>query len=176
MAGITINGMIPIDYEGITIRRFTMRDAGRFYYMTRDENMVKYMECGVNDWEGTLKYLGDIIKRYDTGEVNRYGIAIDGGLVGGISVYVQTCGKAAEIGYWVGRDYWGEGIATRALKAVVDLLEDVEILEKVFLYIHGHNMASEAVANKVGFKKVGRAEGNLMRLERKLRVTENSLG
>lgn len=52
-----------------------------------------------------------------------------------------------EIGYWLGREFWGKGIATRALAL---FLEQVKIRP---LYAHAveHNFGSRRVLEKCGF-------------------------
>ncbi|NTU62534.1 MAG: GNAT family N-acetyltransferase [Chloroflexi bacterium] len=56
-----------------------------------------------------------------------------------------------EVGYWLGREFWGKGIATRALAA---FLEQVT-LRPLYAYVAKHNLASIRVLEKCGFKKMG---------------------
>lgn len=60
-----------------------------------------------------------------------------------------------EIGYWIGKPYWGQGICTEAMKAVVDFC-----FEKGFTVLWGdffpENPASGKVMEKLGFKDTGR--------------------
>ena len=62
----------------------------------------------------------------------------------------------AEIGYWLGENYWGKGIATEALKQTVDYVfktfpEIVRIWAAVFEY----NKPSMRVLEKAGFEFEG---------------------
>jgi RimJ/RimL family protein N-acetyltransferase len=58
------------------------------------------------------------------------------------------------VGYWIGREYWGRGIATRALAAFLS-----EVRERP---LHAHvatsNLGSIRVLEKCGFKVSGRTE------------------
>ena len=56
-----------------------------------------------------------------------------------------------EVGYWLGREYWGKGIATRALAA---LLEQVKT-RPLYAYVAKHNLASIRVLEKCGFTIAG---------------------
>lgn len=56
-----------------------------------------------------------------------------------------------EVGYWLGRDYWGKGIAT---KAVSMFLEQVKI-RPLYAHVAKHNFASFRVLEKCGFKASG---------------------
>jgi len=56
-------------------------------------------------------------------------------------------GSEQEVGYWLGREYWGKGIATRALAA---FLEHVTA-RPLYAYVAKHNLASIRVLEKCGF-------------------------
>lgn len=51
------------------------------------------------------------------------------------------------VAYWIGKDYWGKGIATRALH----LYLDVEATRPLFANVAIHNIASIRVLEKCGF-------------------------
>ena len=56
-------------------------------------------------------------------------------------------GSEQEVGYWLGREYWGKGIATRALSL---FLEQVTA-RPLYAYVAKHNLASIRVLEKCGF-------------------------
>ncbi len=56
-----------------------------------------------------------------------------------------------EVGYWLGRDYWGKGVATKALSM---FLEQVKI-RPLYAHVAKHNSASFRVLEKCGFKVSG---------------------
>lgn len=76
-------------------------------------------------------------------------ILVDGQVAGNVVSFEQF--GAREVGYWIGRQYWGQGVATRALAA---FLRHVETRP---LYAHAakHNTASIRVLQKCGFAIVG---------------------
>ncbi len=61
----------------------------------------------------------------------------------------------AEITYWLGREHWGQGIATKALAL---LLTEVEI-RPLFARVVKDNVASARVLEKCGFERYGEDEG-----------------
>ena len=75
-----------------------------------------------------------------------------------------------EVGYTLGRDYWGQGYATEAAGAVRDYaLNELGAERLIALIIHG-NTASENVARKLGLEyerniMLGRREAQLFALE-----------
>lgn len=56
-----------------------------------------------------------------------------------------------EVGYWLGREFWGKGIATQALTL---FLEQVTT-RPLYAYVAKHNLASIRVLEKCGFTTTG---------------------
>lgn len=52
-----------------------------------------------------------------------------------------------EVGYWLGREFWGKGIATRALKLFLQELKE----RPLYARVAKHNIASRRVLEKCGF-------------------------
>ena len=73
-----------------------------------------------------------------------------GGRVAGNIVSFDRLGER-EVGYWIGREYWGQGIATRALSEFLLLVTTRPLVARVAK----HNLASLRVLEKCGFKIVG---------------------
>lgn len=73
-----------------------------------------------------------------------------GGQVAGYLVLFELYGLP-EVGYWLGREFWGRGIATRALQEFLRLVPDRP------LYAHAarDNLASVRVLEKCGFQVQG---------------------
>ncbi len=61
---------------------------------------------------------------------------------------------SAEIGYWVGKAYWGQGIATLAANSILDELEKRGATTVKAGHFHD-NPASARVLVKLGFQPVG---------------------
>lgn len=61
----------------------------------------------------------------------------------------------AEIGYWIGEPYWGRGIATRAVAAMIDYAFTQFPFIRLYAGIFAHNSASMRVLEKNGFIKEG---------------------
>jgi RimJ/RimL family protein N-acetyltransferase len=59
-----------------------------------------------------------------------------------------------DVGYWIGRRYWGAGIATAALRVLLSDLEE----RPLFAYVAEHNIGSIRVLEKCGFRIVERVE------------------
>jgi len=55
------------------------------------------------------------------------------------------------VGYWIGRSYWGRGLATRALAEYLDLVTE----RPLYAHVADSNLASVRVLAKCGFDVVG---------------------
>ena len=76
-------------------------------------------------------------------------IVCDGQVAGNIGCFEQDGQR--EVGYWLGREFWGGGIASAALAA---FLRDIA-LRPLHAYVAKHNIASRRVLEKCGFAVVG---------------------
>jgi [ribosomal protein S5]-alanine N-acetyltransferase len=87
------------------------------------------------------------------GEVAR-AIELDGAVIG-VCGYMPHDSGSAEIGYWVGKPWWGQGFATEAARAVVDYCFASAGFERVTCGHFIDNPASAKVIGKLGFQFVG---------------------
>lgn len=62
----------------------------------------------------------------------------------------------AGIGYWVGRRYWGRGVATRAVRAIVRYGFDTLGMVRLQAEVYAWNAASARVLEKAGFVREAR--------------------
>ena len=63
--------------------------------------------------------------------------------------------RAAELGYWLGVDYWGQGIATEAIDAISRWAMDALDLVRIFAQPYADNMGSCRALEKAGFVQEG---------------------
>jgi [ribosomal protein S5]-alanine N-acetyltransferase len=78
--------------------------------------------------------------------------------IGGIGFKLRTdiYKRSAEIGYWLGEPFWGKGIATKALGAIVEYAFTNFDLVRLSAIVFEWNQASARVLEKNGFKLEGR--------------------
>jgi RimJ/RimL family protein N-acetyltransferase len=87
------------------------------------------------------------------GEIVR-GIELSGALIG-VCGYMPDDLGSAEIGYWIGRPWWGQGFATEAAGALVGHCFSAAGFERVTCGHFVDNPASAKVIAKLGFRFVG---------------------
>jgi RimJ/RimL family protein N-acetyltransferase len=96
-------------------------------------------------------------------------ILFDGQVAGNIGSWEQAGER--EVGYWIGREYWGKGIASAALAAFLDIVQ----ARPLYAFVAKHNRGSLRVLEKNGFAVIGEvidppdasgeaAEGYLLKL------------
>ncbi len=62
---------------------------------------------------------------------------------------------SAEIGYWIGEEYWGKGIGTKAIQLMVDYGFNELSLNRIFSGVFEYNQPSLRILEKCGFVKEG---------------------
>jgi len=70
---------------------------------------------------------------------------VAGGLVGSIGSW-EVEGER-DVGFWIGRDHWGNGYATAALRAFLD----IDLHRPLQAHVADHNVGSRRVLEKCGF-------------------------
>jgi RimJ/RimL family protein N-acetyltransferase len=84
-------------------------------------------------------------------------ITADAELAGSISLTRQTdiFRLTAELGYWVGRPFWGKGVATDAIKQMCALAFNTLGLIRVHATVADFNIGSQKALLKCGFVHEG---------------------
>lgn len=82
-----------------------------------------------------------------------WAIASSREVIGGIGIHIQpdVYRHSAELGYWIGEPFWKKGIATAAVKAVVDYTFNNLDIIRLFAGVFEWNPASSRVLEKAGF-------------------------
>lgn len=86
-----------------------------------------------------------------------FAIEVAGSAIGGISLHlggdIERIG--AEIGYWIGEEFWGRGIITAAIRLVTEHAFADRALERVFAVPFVSNVASRRALEKAGYIREG---------------------
>jgi hypothetical protein len=72
-------------------------------------------------------------------------ILLDGQVVGNIGSWEHD--RKRLVGYWIGKSYWGRGVATRALSAFLGVVK----ARPLYAHVAKHNIGSIRVLEKCGF-------------------------
>jgi RimJ/RimL family protein N-acetyltransferase len=76
-------------------------------------------------------------------------IEVDGQVAGHLVSFLIE--EEREVGYWLGREFWGKGIATKALAEFLKIIET----RPLYAHVAKHNIGSRRVLEKCGFTVIG---------------------
>jgi len=76
-------------------------------------------------------------------------------MVGAIGLYINNFHRRAELSYDLAKEYWGQGIMSKAIEIVRDYSFDQIGLSRIEAITMKENLASQRVLEKNGFKREG---------------------
>ena len=144
--------MTELQTERLLLRQFRAEDAPAFVTLAGDPAVARM----TSDIPNPLRE-ADAAPwlRRETGEI-RFALEHRGQLVGGAGYFRRPSG-AGELGFWIGRPWWGAGLATEATRAVV---RHGFVQDGLQAFSSSHfidNPASQRVLLKLGFQAIGHA-------------------
>jgi len=80
----------------------------------------------------------------------------DGVVIGGAAITPFSAGF--ELGYWLGKAYWGEGLGTEAARGVTDFGFGMLGIARIDAFVFDGNPASVRLLEKIGFAYLGLSE------------------
>ncbi|MGK6352681.1 GNAT family N-acetyltransferase [Parapedobacter sp. DT-150] len=137
----------------IKLRRTEVADLADFFRFQLDKEASYLAAFTPKNQADKVAYLEKYTKLLTDATVNMQTILVDETIVGSVSKF-ELEGRA-EITYWIDRNVWGRGIATKALK---DLLA-IETARPIFGRVAFDNYGSQKVLEKCGFVKIGTDRG-----------------
>lgn len=130
----------------ILLREVVEEDLPVFYAHQIDADAVEMAAHLPRDYEAFQLHWTDLLAK---NAVVKKTILVDQRVTGYVISFVYF--GVREVGFWIGKEYWGQGIATRALSK---LLEQVP-LRPLRASAAKHNRGSLRVLEKCGFRIVG---------------------
>ena len=150
--------MTTIDTARLRLRPWRATDAPDLYELAKDPRIG--MLCGWKPFEcidDAHEALSTVLAAPDSYAVT---LSSTGELVGSIALRIDTDSpeaSVADIGYWIGAPYWGNGYATEAGHAIIDRARELGVSTIILKYFDG-NDASRRVSEKLGFTWQSREE------------------
>jgi [ribosomal protein S5]-alanine N-acetyltransferase len=146
----------------IKIREYKMSDLDNLCDLFIDDEVLDGLGGSLTEKNVNGKmeksWLRKTISRYNQKkpESLSWAIEVDGEYVGGIGIHrVEWKDEKSEIGYWIGKPFWGRGIATEALKQFIKFLDRKYDFKRISALVFSYNLASQRVLKKAGFKFEG---------------------
>ena len=157
-------GTQTIETHRLILRRYTIEDAEDMYNnWAKDPEVTHFLTWPAHtSVEISHLVLNDWIPRYVDGGYFNWAIVWkeSGHAIGNISVVkLNEAVEAGDIGYCLGRAYWGKGIMPEALRAVMDFLFGTVGLNRVAACHAPENPKSGRVMAKAGMIREGVLRG-----------------
>jgi len=166
----------PLDAPTIHTARLTLRphrltDADAWYAIQRDPMVLEFLAWPRRTRAESFQHLKDRTRHtrlLQSNDLLALAIERDGRLIGDVSLHLRTVSadvRSAEIGWLLGSAHTGEGIATEAGDAMLDLAFGRLGAHRVYAVIDGRNHKSLALASRLGFAVTHhRDDGNFVLL------------
>ena len=153
-------GTQRLETHRLILRRYRIEDAeDMFSNWASDPEVTKFLTWPPHSSaDVTRKILNSWISCYDDGGFFQWAIELKetGSVIGSIAVVrLEEAISEAEIGYCLGRAYWGRGIMPEALRAVCDYLFDTAEINRICAGHDVNNPKSGRVMEKAGLQKEG---------------------
>ncbi len=151
--------MIPTSRQGLILRPFRLTDADALSQLANDRDIWRNVRDSFPHPYDRAAADAFLAKACGEGGALLFAIEADGALAGGAGLHFQQDveRRSVEVGYWLGRPFWGQGIATLAVSALTahGFATKAEI-HRVFAGVYAWNEASSRVLEKCGFTLEGR--------------------
>ena len=156
-----------LETERLVLRPFELDDAPRVKLLAGDYDIAATTLNVPHPYEDGMaeKWIGSHQERFERGEEIVFAITLKGSgeLIGAIGLLLKREHEKAEMGYWIGKPYWGRGYCTEAGRAVLRYAFTDGGLNRVHAYHFHHNPASGRVMQKLGMKYEGRLRQHVKR-------------
>ena len=126
----------------VALRETIDADFGTLFEFQADPEASAMAAFPSRDLPAFLEHEAKI--RADPSAITRT-IVVGGGIVGSIGSW-DVEGER-NVGYWIGRDHWGNGYATAALREFLD----IDAHRPLHAHVADHNVGSRRVLEKCGF-------------------------
>lgn len=137
----------------ITLRPSVADDLEHFFLFQLDTEANYQAAFTQKDPTDKAAYIEKYSKLYNDPTTNNFTILVDDEIAGSIARFIMF--GENDISYWIGRQFWGKGVATGALKKFLA----IEKTRPLYGRVAFDNYGSQKVLEKCGFIKTGSDRG-----------------
>ena len=172
----TRDATTPIVTARFTLRPPRPQDAEAIHRLVNDWGVVRmlprlpfpYPRRLTDDW------IASTAEQAQAGSAHHYAIIrsgpgagdspeeLPGELLGCLGLRIDAATRTGNLGYWIGRRYWGDGVATEAAGRVARwALANLDI-DRLVAQVATDNPGSAAVLRRVGFRETGTGQQDFL--------------
>lgn len=121
-------------------------------------HLQPWMPWATEDYseDSAREFIRRVLRDYaETGRFDTL-ICFDKQIVGSIGFHnFDAVNRSAHIGYWIAREFEGQGIVSRSCGALIEYLFEVRELNRIQINCNIENFSSRAIPERLGFKLEG---------------------
>ncbi|MGV8091072.1 MAG: GNAT family N-acetyltransferase [Mangrovibacterium sp.] len=139
--------------NNVTLTKTVKDDLDTFFQFQLDKEANYLAAFTSKDPNDKTAYIDKYTRHLADPTINMWTIKANNEIVGSIAKFVIE--NDAEITYWIDRKFWGQGIATTALKKFLE----IERIRPLYGRVAFDNYGSQKVLEKCGFIRIGKEKG-----------------
>ncbi len=156
---------VELRTERLLLRPFELSDVDDVLAYASDEEWSRYLQGIPSPY--TRRNAEEFVARNLLRDQPAFAIVLNGTVIGGINIRIDSRTEIAELGYGIAREHWGKGLMPEAASAVIDWAFRTYSLSKIFALTDTRNRQSWRVMEKLGMKREGVLRSNrILRGER----------
>lgn len=151
----------------VKIRKWRLKDAADLAAALSDRQVLDNLRDGLSypyTTSDAKAYISAMLNA-DENDTFAFAVTADGCVVGSVGAFRQgnIHRQTAELGYYVARDVWGQGIMTKAVHQICDYIFTETDIIRIFAEPFVHNIGSCRVLEKAGFHLEGTLRQNAVK-------------
>lgn len=153
-----MNRLLELETARFNLRKIEAGDLETLHSYWSDDAVTEYMNVSFKSIEETQQMVDLLNSLPETGEGRRWAIVDKkSGVVMGSCGYhnVKAEHRRAEVGYELGREYWGQGVIQEVMKAVIHHCFEALELNRIEAFVTVGNNRSLKTLERLGFKTEG---------------------
>lgn len=151
----------------LLLRPFSLADAPDVFRLAGDWDIASTTLNIPHPYEPGMaeSWIATHPEAFDRGETVTFALVRRAGntFIGAMGLRLEPEHRRAELGYWIGKPYWNQGLATEAARTVVRYGFEELGLNRVYASHLTRNPASGRVMQKVGMIYEGRLRQHILK-------------
>ncbi len=146
--------------DRLLLRQLKLEDAPRIQLLAGDREVADTLLSIHHPFEIEMaeEYVASKLKLFESDKGICFAVILPAeDILSGLVILknIEKTHRNAEVGYWIGKDYWNKGYATEAATAVVNYAFDELKLQRIYAHCFSRNPSSGKVLLKIGMTHEG---------------------
>jgi ribosomal-protein-alanine N-acetyltransferase len=148
-----------LDTNRLILRWITVDDVDDFYAIYSDPEVMRYWSTPpLPNKDAASKLIAEIHEGFGQRQLLKWGMALRGNntLIGSVTLFhPDFTHRRSELGYAMGRLYWGQGYMQETLKAVLNYAFTALNFHRIEADVDPRNDSSIKTLERLGFQREG---------------------